>query len=66
MRVWDEGVRFRDLVMEDARIREKMSREELDSLFDVKSQLRNIDRVFERTFGESDQESGAGVKESEI
>jgi hypothetical protein len=43
-----------------------MSREELDSLFDVKSQLRNIDRVFERTFGESDQESGAGVKESEI
>jgi adenylosuccinate lyase len=60
MRVWDEGVRFRDLVMEDARIREKMSREELDSLFDVKSQLRNIDRVFERTFGESDQESGAG------
>jgi adenylosuccinate lyase len=53
MQVWDEGLSFRDLVMKDARIREKFSREELDSLFDVSRQLRNIDRVFERTFRES-------------
>src|SRR3989440_3120094 len=40
MRVWDEGVSFRDLVMRDTRITEKLSREELDALFDVDNQLR--------------------------
>ena len=51
MRVWDEGLSFRDLVREDARVLDKMSLEELDSLFDVRRQLRNIDKVFERVFG---------------
>jgi adenylosuccinate lyase len=52
MRVWDEGSNFRDLVMNDARITDKVSREELDVLFDVDKQLRNVDKIFARVFGE--------------
>ena len=50
MRVWDEGANFRDLVLHDKRVTERMSREELDELFDVKKQLRNVDKIFERVF----------------
>jgi adenylosuccinate lyase len=50
MRVWDEGANFRDLVMNDKRVTDKLSREELDELFDVNKQLRNVDKVFERVF----------------
>jgi len=52
MRVWDEGANFRDLVLNDKRVTERMSREELDELFDVKKQLRNIDKIFSRVFEE--------------
>jgi adenylosuccinate lyase len=52
MRVWDEGANFKELVMNDARITDKLSREELDSLFDVNKQLRNVEKVFKRVFGE--------------
>ncbi|HEY3135570.1 MAG TPA: adenylosuccinate lyase [Blastocatellia bacterium] len=52
MRVWDEGANFRELVMNDARMTDKLSREELDSLFDVNKQLRNVEKVFKRVFGE--------------
>jgi adenylosuccinate lyase len=51
MRVWDEGANFRDLVMNDNRVTDKLSREELDSLFDVNKQLRNVDKIFARVFG---------------
>jgi adenylosuccinate lyase len=52
MRVWDEGANFRDLVMKTQSITERLSREELDALFDVSKQLRNVDKIFERVFGE--------------
>ena len=52
MRVWDEGANFHDLVMNDKRVTDKLSREELDVLFDVNKQLRNVDKIFERVFGE--------------
>lgn len=50
MRVWDEGANFRDLVLNDKRVTDKLSREELDVLFDVSKQLRNVDKIFERVF----------------
>src|SRR6185369_2965089 len=50
MRVWDEGANFHDLVMNDSRVTEKLSREELDVLFDVNNQLRNVDKIFARVF----------------
>jgi adenylosuccinate lyase len=52
MRVWDEGANFRELVMKMQSITERLSREELDALFDASRQLRNVDKIFKRVFGE--------------
>ena len=52
MRVWDEGANFRELVMKAQSVTERLSRNELDALFDVSKQLRNVDKIFERVFGE--------------
>ena len=51
MRVWDEGANFRDLVMNNTQITERLSPAELDALFDLRHQLRNVDKIFERVFG---------------
>ena len=51
MRVWDEGANFRDLVMNNPAITERLATEELDALFDLQHQLRNVDKIFERIFG---------------
>ncbi len=53
MRVWDEGASFRDLVMQDAHITEQLSPDELESLFDIGQQLRNVDKIFARVFNEN-------------
>ena len=50
MRVWDESANFRELVMNESRITEHLSRAELDGLFDLRHQLRNVDKIFERVF----------------
>jgi adenylosuccinate lyase len=50
MRVWDEGGEYRDLVLQDADIRAKLSPEEIERVFDVRHYLRNVERVFERVF----------------
>ena len=50
MRVWDEGAKFDDLVRQDERITAKLSKEEIDAVFDVKHQLRNVDKIFKRVF----------------
>jgi adenylosuccinate lyase len=52
MRVWDEGANFRDLVMNNPQVTELVSQAELDALFDLEHQLRNVDKIFERVFGE--------------
>jgi len=50
MKVWDEGGEYKDLVMQDADIREKLSVEEIEKAFDVKHYLRNVETVFARVF----------------
>lgn len=52
MRVWDEGANFRELVIGDERITQHLSRAELDALFDINNQLRNVDKIFEKVFKE--------------
>lgn len=51
MRVWDEDREFRELVLEDSTVGEHMSRDELERVFDLGTQLRNVDRIFERVLG---------------
>ncbi|HEU4391473.1 MAG TPA: adenylosuccinate lyase [Blastocatellia bacterium] len=51
MRVWDEGVSFKQIVMEDPRVTDKLTSAELEDLFDVNRQLRNVGQIFDRVFG---------------
>ncbi len=50
MRIWDEGGEFKELVLKDADINQKLSAEEIERIFDVKHYLRNVDKVFARVF----------------
>ena len=50
MKVWDEGGEYKDLVTKDADISSKLSSEEIARVFDINYYLRNVDKVFQRTF----------------
>jgi adenylosuccinate lyase len=51
MRVWDEGANFRDLVMNNQQVTHRLPHSEIEGLFDLPHQLRNVDKIFERVFG---------------
>lgn len=51
MRSWDGGLDFRKLVSEDADISRVLSVERIDRAFDLRAQLKNVDRIFDRVFG---------------
>jgi adenylosuccinate lyase len=53
MRVWDEDRDFRELVASDPSVGEHLSAEEIDRVFDLSTQLRNVDRIFERVLRRS-------------
>ena len=50
MKVWDEGGEYRALVMNDADIRAKLSKAEVEKVFSYEHYLRNVGKVFERVF----------------
>jgi len=51
MRAWKQGLNFRELVQKDKQITSRLPRKQLEKAFDLKRQLRNVDRIFERVFG---------------
>lgn len=51
MRVWDEKVNFKDLILVDPDISKVMSSKEIENVFDLKVQLRNVEKIFNRVFG---------------
>jgi adenylosuccinate lyase len=53
MRVWDEKADFRKLVLEDSEILQLIDRSNIEAVFDLKVQLRNLNKIFERVFGNS-------------
>jgi adenylosuccinate lyase len=53
MRAWQEGLNFRDLILNDKDITGRVPREQLERAFDLKRQLRNIDGIFARVFPEN-------------
>jgi adenylosuccinate lyase len=50
MRVWQEGGDFLKLLEQDADVKKHLSGKELEKAFDLKSQLRNVDKIFKRIF----------------
>ena len=51
MRAWKEGLNFRQLVLKDKQITNRVPRAQIDRAFELKRQLRNIDKIFARVFG---------------
>ena len=50
MRAWKEDLNFNDLVLKDKEIARKVPRRQVEHAFDLKRQLRNIDKIFARVF----------------
>lgn len=52
MRAWKEGLNFHDLVLKDKGITRNVARQQIERAFDLKRQLRNVDKIFARVFTE--------------
>ena len=52
MKVWDEGGEFKDLILNDADIRSRLTPEEIEKVFSLEHYLRNVDKVFARVFNQ--------------
>jgi adenylosuccinate lyase len=64
MRAWKEGLNFHDLVMADKEITSKVPRKQIEYAFDLSRQLRNVDKIFARVFG--NQSDAKRVKTSPV
>lgn len=51
MRVWDEQADFRTLVLADSEITQLLTTQQIEAVFDLQVQLRNVDKIFQRVFG---------------
>ena len=51
MRAWNEDLNFRELVLSDPAVTGRVPREQIERAFDLKRQLRNVDKIFARVFG---------------
>ena len=51
MRAWKEDLNFRQLVMKDPEITDRVTAETLAYAFDQQRQLRSVDKIFARVFG---------------
>jgi adenylosuccinate lyase len=50
MRAWKENLDFHDLIVNDPEIRGRVPRAKIERAFDLKRQLKNIDKIFARVF----------------
>jgi adenylosuccinate lyase len=64
MHAWKEGLNFRELILKDREITKRVPREQIERAFDLKRQLRNIDKIFTRVFGDGGQTSKPSRKKS--
>ena len=53
MRAWKQGLNFRELIAKDKKIVSRLPRKQLEKAFDLKRQLRNVDKIFARVFGKN-------------
>jgi adenylosuccinate lyase len=51
IRAWKEGMNFHELVLKDKNITRRVPPQQIERAFDLKRQLRNIDKIFARVFG---------------
>lgn len=53
LKSWDEGVDFKYLVLNDPDVSKALTPDQINSAFDLNYLLRNVDKVFDRTFGKA-------------
>jgi adenylosuccinate lyase len=53
MRVWNEGVEFKELLKQDERVKKVLTDEEIEEIFDLSYHTKHIDYIFQRVFGEA-------------
>ena len=51
MRSWQEGLEFRELLLQDKEVMSRLKRDDLDEVFQVGNFLKQIDFIFNRVFG---------------
>jgi len=67
MRAWRESLNFRELVLGDKSITDRVPRKQLEHAFDLKRQLQNIDKIFARVFKSGPQKSsGTKLKKAKV
>jgi adenylosuccinate lyase len=49
MKVWEDGVDFREMLLADPEISSRLTSDELSDCFDMKHHLRFVDEIFKRT-----------------
>jgi adenylosuccinate lyase len=52
MRAWNEGGNFHEMILKDKDVTDRVPRKVIDNAFDLRRQLRNIDKIFARVFPE--------------
>jgi adenylosuccinate lyase len=50
MRAWKEGLNFRELILADKQITDRVPKDQIEGAFALKRQLRNVDAIFKRVF----------------
>jgi adenylosuccinate lyase len=53
MKVWKEGVEFKELLLKDERVRRVLTEEEIEEIFDLSYHTKHVDYIFKRVFGEA-------------
>jgi len=48
MKVWDDQISFKEALKQDKDINESITNEEIDSLFDIRNRLKNLDSIFKK------------------
>lgn len=53
MKAWDtEGLMFKDAILQDEEVTSRLSKEEIDQIFDINKFLVNIPYIYKRVFGQ--------------
>jgi adenylosuccinate lyase len=66
MRAWKEGLDFHQLVLADKEVTSRVPRQQIEYAFDLPRQLKNVDKIFARVFGEKQESAkqGSGRRKS--
>jgi adenylosuccinate lyase len=52
MRSWQEGLEFRELLLQDAEVMSRLNMDDLEGVFQIGNFLKQVDFIFNRVFGE--------------